>query len=221
LTVDNGASPKQLVLSTDIPAPPVQEAPKKFEAFSNLASGLQALVVAASVLAGGAWAYFKFSVLLEAKKAVAEAQKAEAEAETARRIARASAVLSIELVANQIADVSSEEKWVAVELSLRNTGNEPIRIDLEKNIRFYLARVTDASDEGVISYGDRHHLKFDYPDKTITWFIVRPGADNDKYRTVQRVSEPGLYIARFSVEPPGSSEGPSHEYNGQTFFYVN
>jgi hypothetical protein len=195
------------------------------EKFSKIAGGIQSLVVAVSIVVGGVWALTRFAVLVEQRIAVAQAEKTEADAKIAKNNARESIVLNVDLSAHQLkAPKNKGERWVMIELGIRNTGNKDLKIDLaQASSKFYISRVTGVAASGDQSYGERLSLMFDYPDKNLTWFILRPGAETDKMRTVQKLRESGLYIARFSVKAPddGSLIGEGHEYSSETFFYVN
>ena len=192
-----------------------------YERFEKIAGGVQSIIVAVGILVGGIWALTRFSVLLEARIAEAQAAKAEAEAITATRIARQSIVLNVDLSAQQIAKTTDgKDKWVLVELTVKNTGNQDYKMDLTGDTRFYVARVKDIDSTGLVTYEKRLKLQFDFPDKTINWFLLHPGAEIDKFRTVQRISIPGLYIARFSVAAPSDPSSLGREYSAQTFFYV-
>jgi hypothetical protein len=125
------------------------------EKFNNIASGIQAIVVAVGVVVGGGWGLWRYSVLLEARIAVAQAEKAEAEVESAKRVARSSVVVNVDLSARQIQTTLERGKWILVELSIRNTGNQDIKIDLTGDTRFYVARVTGINKDGALTFDDR------------------------------------------------------------------
>jgi hypothetical protein len=194
---------------------------RNFEQFNKLAGGIQSLIAAAGIIVGGGWALIRFDTLLEQRIAAAQAEKLEADAIASKRVATGSKIVNIDISTNVLPATTSGERWVQVELSLKNTGNEPIKLDLSKKTRFYVSKVLDIGNTGFPTYEDhRKNLQFDFPDKTIEWFMLRPGAEIDRYRTIQRLNEPGLYIARFSLSVPDSSIGEGWEYSAQTFFVV-
>ena len=208
--------------------PKPKNRPISSDSFSKVASGISALAATAGLLVGGIWTYARFSVLLEqpiaeatAKAKASEARKTAAEATTAERIAERTIVVNIDLATSTARDpVSSGAWWVTVEISIKNTGNSDVTLDLEKDTRFYIARITDASKTGELDYEAKRYLAFDYPDRRLTWFTLRPGAELDKYRTVQIVRKPGMYIARFSIEAPSVGGKKGREYSAQSFFVI-
>lgn len=178
---------------------------------------LQSIAVTLSIVAAGLWALTRFSLLLEARIATAQAERAEADLATARRNALAYPVVNVELTATQL---PGAKRHVMVELSLKNTGNVSTDISLMSNARFYLARLTNVEADGVQTYNDIVKLKFDYPDKTLTWFHLQPGAEITKYRTVQQVMSPGTYLVRFSARATSKDLPQDSEYSAQSFFSV-
>ncbi len=192
-----------------------------FDSFSKLAGGIQALVTTLGIIIGGIWALVRFDALLEAQIATHQAEKLEAEAIIARRGAESQVVLNIDISAKQISPQDNTNRWVMIEITLRNSGNTPYKLDIKNNTRFYIARVNGIDDNGVPEYDYESPLKFDYPDKTIEWFMLRPGAEIDRFRTIQKADLPGLYVARFSAGVPDASIGRDREYSAQVFFHVN
>jgi len=197
------------------PRDAVPKPARNYEQLNKLAGAIQSLVASVGIIVGGGWALFRFDALLEARIAAAQADKVEADAQKAKREAAGTQVVNIDLNAESLGD-----KWVQVELTVRNTGNESIKLDMAGKTKFFLAQVFQVDQAGAPSYGERIKLQFDYPDKTIEWFMLRPGAEIDRFRTIQKLHSPGLYIARFSVSVPDSSIGEGREYSAQKFFLV-
>jgi hypothetical protein len=192
------------------------------ETFEKVASGVNSIAATIAIVAAGVWALTRFSVLLEARIAVAEADRAEAEATIAKRNVVQKEIVNVGIAADVLASKSSKsERWVSVAVTLRNSGSLDYVVDLEKNVRFYVARVLETKDSGQVVYGNKMNLSFDYADKELTWFNLKPNADSDVYQAIKRLDSKGLYIARFSVEAPKIGEFPSREYSAQTYFIVN
>ncbi|KAB2835859.1 MAG: hypothetical protein F9K48_03340 [Candidatus Brocadia sp.] len=191
-----------------------------YEKFNKWAGGIQSCFAILGMVLAGVWTLIKYDKLLEAKIAAAQAEKIEYETVAAKRNAVPSRVVNIDLIAQKLELSQGDDRWIVVELTIKNTGNEPFSLDLSK-YEFYIAKVLSIDCEGIVKYDCRINLKFGYPDKTLDWFMLRPGAEGDRYSAIQKVSSPGLYIARFSVAVPDSKIAKDHEYNAQTFFLVN
>jgi hypothetical protein len=190
-----------------------------YERFNNIASGVQAVVVSVGVILGGVWTATTFVALSQAKKATAEAEKASAEAALAKRSVASKVIVNTSISATQLR-TDSKVRRVLVEVSLSNTGNEPIRLDIKKNLRYYVARVIEVGSDGIVKFGDMRPLQFDYADKTIEWVLLPPGAELEKMHSVQVVDRPGTYLARFSVSLADSPDGTGREYSSDSYFQV-
>lgn len=192
------------------------------DTFSKLASAFNSIAAAIAIVVGGAWALTRFSVLLEARIAHAQAEKAEADAVLARRQAEVREVVNVDISAQVLTNKTPrKEKWVSVAVTLKNTGAKEYIISLDDDVRFYVAKVLRTKENGETDYGDMLRLAFDYADKRLTWFNLKPGAEIDSYRAVKKLDSSGLYIARFSVRAPKIGDKPGREYSAQTYFLVD
>jgi len=191
------------------------------DSFSKIAAGVSSIATTAAIVAAGLWAVTRFSVLLEARIAEAEADKAEAEAAIAQRSAEAKEIVNVDLAALVLTTKSRGERWVSVALTLKNTGSKDHIISLEKDVRFYVAKVLQTKDNGEVQYDKMLNLTFDYADKSMTWFNLKAGAESDVYRAIKRVDSAGVYIARFSVVAPEIDNFPAREYRAQTYVFVD
>jgi hypothetical protein len=203
-------------------APKDAERPQAFSAdtFSKVAGGINSLIAAIAISVGGAWALTRFTVLLEARIAEAQALKTEAEAVVAKRKADEAEIVNVDLSVQVLASKRGK-RWVSVVVGLKNTGSKDYVISLENDVRFYVARVLETKSSGEVIYGDRSTLAFDYADKRLEWFNLKPGAELDSYRAIKEITVPGLYIARFSVRAPPLGARKGREYSAQTFFVVD
>lgn len=187
---------------------------------------VQSCVVIASVVCAGIWAITQFRVLLQARIASAQAEKAEAEATLARRVATQKVILLVGVSASVL---SAPEKgckdeckwWVKIDVNFRNVGSEPIRLNLDEAMRFYIVRITGDTEPGILTYAKEYQLKFDYLERTLSYVYVRPSNEPRTYSTVRAISKPGIYLVRFSV--PAADEGAQtkREYGAQAFIQIS
>ena len=203
-----------------------KEIPNKFnisaETFNKVSGGVNSVASTLAILAAGIWAITRYSVLLEAQMAEAQLKKLDAEAEIARRTADSKEIVNIDLSVQVLkSNAPSHDRWANISVTLKNTGTKDYIISLDDDVRFYVAKVVETKENGEITYENISRLAFDYADKRLTWFNLRPGADLDSYRTIKKIDAPGLYIARFSARAPKIADKPSHEYSAQTFFVVD
>lgn len=196
------------------------------EHFKTVAEAIQASIVSAGILIGGVWTATTFVTLSEAAKAKAETErveaerdKLEAEGELARRSLESEHIVNASITTSTHRDPSNVW-WVVVEVSLSNTGTKPVPLVLDGNLRFYVSRVERVAADGMLVYGERTNLGFNYPDKSLDWFFLRPGTHIEKVHAVQKVDRPGLYLARFAVQVPDERVGHGREYGADTFFLV-
>ena len=205
------------------PSPSPSPSPPNYEKFNKISGGIQSIVTAAGLVIAGCWALWRYSDLLENQTAIASLEKQEAQARTEKRQAQAKVILHVEVSAQQIpsgVELHASERWVVVELSVRNAGNEDYFLKLNKSTKFYVAKAISVASDGAQNYGKLIKLQFDYPDMTINGIAVKPSSEADKYRTIQRIEEPGLYIVRFAASTTGEPNKESREYSAQSFFYV-
>jgi hypothetical protein len=196
------------------------------EKFKNIASGIQSVVVGVGLVVGGIWTAMTFTLLSGMTRAVAESQKAIAEAETVTLTRANRAVVDCSLSVKQLTR-PPDERWLLVELSARNSGNEPVVLDT-REARFYVVRVRDVDSNGAVAYEDgpdERRLRFDYPDargpdEPRHSLVLRPKADYERVHTVQRVNAPGLYLLRFSAPLPDDNLVKNREYSAETYFVV-
>lgn len=166
------------------------------EDFKNLTEGVQAIAVTLAVVAGGAWACFRFWTLQELRKSKAELEKATRELE--RR-----GTLNLSLSAQQITSHSSGF-LLEIHLSVANIGNRTEVLDLERGI-IQTARVCAATGQMV---------EFDRPNRTpfAAWGVgplraaVAPG-ETKLVPALATVPCAGVYYV--SVAVPGSPEETS------------
>ena len=193
--------------------------PFNHEQFKNIAAGVQSLVIVAGLVAGGIWSAV---TLAGPKKAVADAEKAVAEAELARREVAAGPVVDTSITTKQIG--SGGERWIVIEVAMRNVGTKEIKLDFADAMKFFIHRVRTVSADGAVEYsGEKEelkHLRFEYPDKPVEWVMLRPKAEYERFQAVQRIAAPGLYLARFAVEVPEDGVGAGREYGAETYFTV-
>jgi len=194
--------------------------------FKTAAEAIQATIVSAGILIGGAWTATTFVTLSEAAKAKAETERVEAErdklvaeAELTRRSLESEHIVNTSIIASTYRN-PPDVRWVVIEVSLSNTGTKPVPLVLDGNLRFYVSRVERVTNDGTLVYGQRTNLGFNYPDKSLDWFYLRPGTQIEKVHAVQRVDRPGLYLARFAVQVPDERVGRGREYSADTFFLV-
>lgn len=196
--------------------------------FKEFAEAGQAAVVCLGIVIGGIWTAATFWTLSEATKAKAETMKAQAEheklkieTELVRRSLASEQVVNVTMsAASHRRGAMADQRWVVVEVGLSNSGNKPVRLTIGGNLRFYLARVEGIGSDGSIGYGQRFNLRFHYPDKIVTWLMLRPGAHLEKLQSVQQVHEPGMYLARFALQLPDEGVGEGREYGADTYFLV-
>jgi len=196
--------------------------------FKEIAEASQAVVVCLGVVIGGAWTATTFWTLSEATKAKAETMKAQAEheklrieTELARRSLASEQVVNVTMsAASHRRGAKADQRWVVVEVGLSNSGNKPVRLTIGGNLRFYVARVEGIEQDGSIAYDHRFNLRFHYPDKVVTWLMLRPGAQIERLQSVQQVDRPGMYLARFALQLPDEGVGEGREYGADTYFLV-
>lgn len=192
----------------------------KYESFSNLTAGIQAIVVSVGVFISALWAYITFHELAETRLNISQAELADLEREKISRELDNEVVINTSIEAKQIGSKNGE-KWLSIEVGIQNAGTKPIKIDFNDNTVFYVAKVDSVDENGVAVYSDRRDLKFDYQDKTITWVILRPGASLEKMHAIQKVCKGGVYLARISIAEFDDSVGVGREYSSDVFFNVN
>jgi hypothetical protein len=152
--------------------------------------------------------------------AYAQLGKLKAEADLAKKKAEAPPAINVEVDAHQLP--SKDHRWILVELTLSNSGNDAVAVDLAEGMTFTLSRVTKITPDGRLGYENPSlKLQFDYPDTTVTLTTLRPGGSPGKYRTVQEVSSPGLYLVRFRSAKSKTATGPGAlEDAAQSFVVV-
>ncbi len=192
---------------------------KDYDHFSKLASGIQSIVTTLGLILCGIWALIRYDALSERDIATAQRKKYFADAKEAERIASVKKVIYMDLNVKELKSKVYHGRWVLVELSVKNTGNENLKIDLNKS-KFYVTKVDTIDRSGIIKYNRRFDLKLDYIDKTLKWLLIRPGTEVDRYRTIQKLNDLGLYLVRFTFEDPDTSIGKSREFSAETFFII-
>jgi hypothetical protein len=182
---------------------------KDHERFSNIASGIQNIVLVVAIIIGGLWTAYTFSTLSTKSKAEAELtdldlRKSKAQAEiteldlrnskTKDEIAEKGAVIDIKLEAKQEPLMGDEKYCIAVLAKVTNTGVKNTIVDLSKEspLTAYLI----SFDENGSSNRTWVVSQSDY---SLSSTVVRSGY------TIQlplfiKVRSKGLYILEFKIK---------------------
>lgn len=193
------------------------------EKFESVTSGIQSLIVSCVVIAGVLVAAPTVKARLEQEKLAAEVNSTRAEAAlkqmSLNKQLQRSQVLQVTATPTQY-KTADDARYVSAVVSVKNDGENTVKLELSKNVSFYVARVEGVGSDGMVKFGARHSMLPDYADKTITWVRAHPGGDDIAFVGVQRVPEPGLYLLRFAVEVPDDQVGANREYSSETYFEV-
>jgi len=167
---------------------------KDHERFTNIASGIQNIVLTVAIVIGGLWTAFTFSTLKTKYKSQAEITELELKnARTKDELAEKGAVIDIKLEAKQEILSDDEKYCIAVLAKLTNTGVKNTMVDLsqESPLTAYLIFFNEdgTSDRvEVVTQGDY----------SLSSTVVRSGY------TIQlplfiKVRSKGLYVLKFRV----------------------
>jgi hypothetical protein len=148
-----------------------------YEAFKNLAEGIQSIVVSAAVVIGGIWTLYTFSALKTKKRAETELFE--------------QAVLDIDVNASQQRFDNSDGLYIGIVVGIINKGNRNTFLDFRKMPVFKITKVRfDEQGAGK----ETQVLEI----QTGGYLTLRRGAAYQVPRLVQ-VREKGFYFVRFSV----------------------
>jgi hypothetical protein len=127
------------------------------ETFSEIASGIQSLVVAAAALAGGVWALYRFGSLKEV-------EKARAELERVGKSLLERGIFDIQVKAKQLSAVANSHCYVVVNAVVHNSGNRTEVIDWSKS-GIYVTHVSSDA-HGHLQLSQTLGLNYVVPGKT-------------------------------------------------------
>jgi hypothetical protein len=149
-----------------------------YEAFKNLAAGIQSIGVTLAVIVGSIWSVYTFSVLRLRKKAEAELFE--------------QAVLDITVDAKQEHLPGNQQYYIAAVATVVNKGNRNTFLDFRGTHAFRLSKVEfKDSGEGV----GRTLLEMKCE---ATYLTLRRGA-SWRFPVLLRVAEKGFYLIEFSA----------------------
>jgi len=166
-----------------------------FERFSNLASGINSLVLAIAVLVGGIWTIYIFDAELKVENAEARLQAIQREIDVA-------ANLTISMSGSAIADSKNNGKsFIALEVRVENSGNRSTTLHFD-NWPVRAAKIS--SREGL-------HFEIGTPVLVPLLMINsegeqwRPGGKEVSSGSVEflnfiiPIQEPGIYLLTFEA----------------------
>lgn len=175
--------------------------------FNNIASGIQALVLAAAAIIGGLWAGFRFLSLKEVDQARVAAEKGKAEVEAAKRALRETAILDWTITCEPLTDPDSGKRYLVVKLGVKNTGNTPELLDWS-SAAVNVVRIVGCKD-GLPATADEWTLcRPSSGPGELLQSVVGPSASAE-YLFLAPLEAPGLYRAwmLMMASPRESSEG--------------
>lgn len=189
--------------------------------FESITGGVANLVTAAALIIGGIWAVFTFGSLLKIPKeraslqlmehqirqgelerlrAEADIRKSDAELRQLDLENRTQAVVDMSIDANSVTVPGETRVFLAVTVTVTNTGNQNTRLILRDQRPFSIRRVSFGTD-GAANYGDRRDFavaRAAMPDSWARSIVVRTGG-TERIPFLVAVPEPGLYHLAFSI----------------------
>lgn len=163
----------------------------------SLTSAIQSIVLSVGAIIGGFWAYRKFKLLDEVNKTTLERNQLEIENSLFRRKLHEFPAINISVESKQINADHTQPYLVEVNVTIRNVGDESVKMNLEKD-SLALTKI-HFNDEGDAIFGDEKILNVpssDDPNIPLSALILRSG-DNANLSTVAQLQNPGLYLTRF------------------------
>lgn len=166
------------------------------ESFKNMASAIQSLVIAISILVGGGWALYRFLSLQAIEKARVELEKI-------KRELQQRGTLDIDMEVIPIGSFSGLGKYISVTLNLTNIGNRPEFVKWKDSV--VCATIINRDEKGIPQMSSTIEGYYLSPLIQLEGSRIDPGSIG-KYPFIIPIPEAGIYlIDSFVVGSPEES----------------
>jgi hypothetical protein len=136
------------------------------QAFSNVTSGIQSVVITVAVVIGGIWALYRFSTLKEIARAKAELQ------EIQKRLFERG-ILDIQVQENEIGHMGESIHYVKMDVTIHNTGNRTEVINWSKSGAY--ATSVGAKADGDLEFAETIASRYVTPESEVPASSILPG----------------------------------------------
>ncbi len=174
-----------------------------YERFNRIATGVQALVVAAAVVVGGGWTLYRFEML-------EEIERGRAELEQIRRDLRERGILNLTMRVSTLAEDGAATRFARVEVSAENVGDRTELIEWAKS-GVTVSRVRVGSD-GALVYAQPVTVGYGTPLAEGPSSTILPGQTR-VFEFLVPLSAPGThYVLFFGAASPAEAEESLREH---------
>jgi hypothetical protein len=153
--------------------------------------------------------------ILQAEKAKTERDESAARALIAKREAAEKTILEIGLAADWVGR-RGVRRHMVVTLDIANTGNKDITLNAE-DLQGHVARIREIGVDGKLSYEERRDLRFGSNDDTELKILKISPGEKRKLRTVQAVSDGGLYFVTAKAIVAKRADGSQEVFHSSLF----
>ena len=158
--------------------------------FSNVAAGVQSMIVSFGLVLGGAWTILTFNSLGTLKKERAELEKIQREL-------RESAVLKINVNASVNKVCSSKNVYIEMLAEIENLGNKITTLEFNRP-PFTVSKLIEKGDQ-LFDTGEVIHVPILDAVMQTTGVCLYPN-DKAEYVSMCELEESGAYLVQFSAE---------------------
>jgi|GEM_PF-6130925 hypothetical protein len=178
------------------------------EEFEFVTSGIESIAVTIALLAGGAWALYKFCELqakrhAEAQIRESELRQRETEIEIRQREQEANigSVIEISIRASQQSLPNDSARYISAIVEIENKGKKNTRLEYGKSRTPFSVYAVEIKEDGSLDFRDGAAYSVPVggsPTASSPSVIVRAGG-REKIPFFVRVGSPGLYLLAFAA----------------------